>query len=182
MWVGFGIFCCPDKWTSIISLWCMICCNRLDNILLSLPTRYFWSEARLHNNHSSLIFEAFYIAVSKINKLKFYSHVSVSQFQWNTRMSLNEGMLAFGDDNSLLYNIVSHLTICLGSPSFYPLKSVMPVKIQKFGAPSWLSGWASTFGSSCDIWDWVLYEVPCGESASPSVFISTSLCVSLINK
>ena len=50
----------------------------------------------------------------------------------------------------------------------------------------WLSGWASLLGSGRDagIWDPVLHQVPCGEPASPSAYVSASLslCLSWINK
>ena len=31
-------------------------------------------------------------------------------------------------------------------------------------------------------WDQVLHQGPCGEPASPSAYVSASLCVSLMNK
>ena len=31
-------------------------------------------------------------------------------------------------------------------------------------------------------WDWVLHQVPCREPASPSAYVSASLCVFLMNK
>ena len=31
-------------------------------------------------------------------------------------------------------------------------------------------------------WDQVLHQAPCRESASPSAYVSSSLCVSLVNK
>ena len=47
------------------------------------------------------------------------------------------------------------------------------------GMPGWLSSWASVFGSGCDpeIWDWVPYWAPFREPASPSAYVSASLCV-----
>ena len=53
------------------------------------------------------------------------------------------------------------------------------------GAPGWLSGWASAFGSQVMIlgsWDWVLHQAPCREPALPFAYVSASLCVSLMNK
>ena len=42
----------------------------------------------------------------------------------------------------------------------------------------WLRAWSWVLG----FWDWVPYQVPCREPASPSVYVSASLCLSWINK
>ena len=46
--------------------------------------------------------------------------------------------------------------------------------------PGWLSGWAPAFGSGCDPQskDRVPHQAPCMEPASPSAYVSASLCVS----
>ena len=53
-------------------------------------------------------------------------------------------------------------------------------KNANLGAPGWLSGWASAFGSGHDpgIQAWVLHQAPCREPASPSAYVSASLSVS----
>ena len=50
----------------------------------------------------------------------------------------------------------------------------------KMGAPGWLSGWASAFGSGCDpgVWDWVPHRGPGEDPASLSAYVAASLCVS----
>ena len=53
------------------------------------------------------------------------------------------------------------------------------------GTPRWLSGWASAFGSGCDpggSWHRVLQWAPCKVPASPSVWVSLPLSVSLMNR
>lgn len=93
-----------------------------------------YKQTRLQNNHSSLRFAVLQMNESKISKLEFSSHISVS-LSVEYSVSLNEGMLAFGDYNSLLWGTVRHIAVCLGSPSSYPLNSIVPqcpVKIQKF--------------------------------------------------
>ena len=54
--------------------------------------------------------------------------------------------------------------------------------IKSLGAPEWLSGWASAFGSGHDSGsaDRVPHLAPCKEPASPSLYVSASLSVSLI--
>ena len=49
---------------------------------------------------------------------------------------------------------------------------------------TWLSGWAFAFDSGGDSGDLGLvpYQVPCREPASPSAYVSASLCLSWINK
>ena len=55
-------------------------------------------------------------------------------------------------------------------------------KNNELGTPGWLSSWAAAFGSGRDppVPESVPRPAPCTEPASPSAYLSASLCMSLM--
>ena len=155
-----------------------------------VATTHMWPEQFSPNLSSLFSFKpSFYFQSPHVRIPSLYFPISTTQGENSTascvRLLLLMGALFCSVFNDSKGEGMGQQLWGLGWVFLTTESSLLFLKKESCGTPGWLSGWMSAFGSGCD--PGVLGSRPtsgswCMEPASPSAYVSASVCVSLMNK